>query len=47
VLDPPAVIAGFDDVAMVRHSIEQGSGHFLVTKDRRPFSEGKIGGDND
>ena len=36
-LDSAAIIACFDDVAMVRNSIEQGRGHFLVTKDRGPF----------
>ena len=43
VFDSPAVIACFDDVAMMQYSIEQGGGHFLVTKDRRPFTEGEIG----
>lgn len=32
---------------MVRHLIEQGGGHFLITKDRRPFAKGEIGSDND
>lgn len=47
VFDSPAVSAGFDDVTMVRHSIKQSGSHFLITKDRGPFTEGEIGGDND
>ena len=46
-LDSPAVIACFDDAAMVRNSVEQGGGHFPVTKDRGPFTEGEIGGNDD
>jgi len=46
-LDSPAVIACFDDVAVVGNSIEQGGGHFFVTKDRGPFTEGEIGGYDD
>lgn len=47
VLEAPAVVAGFDDVAVVRQSIEQRRGHFGVAEDGRPFPEGEIGGDDD
>ncbi len=43
--DSPAVIACFDDIAVMRNPVEQGRGHFLVTKDCGPFTEGEIGGD--
>ena len=46
-LDSPAVIACFDDVAVVRKSIEQGRGHFLVIKDRGPLTENEIGAGDD
>jgi hypothetical protein len=46
-LEPPAVIAGFDDVAMVGQAIEQRGGHFGVPEDARPFPECEVGGDDD
>ena len=45
-LDSSAVIARFDDVAMMCDTIEQCGCHFLVSKDRRPFTKGKIGGND-
>jgi hypothetical protein len=44
--EPPAVIAGFDDVAMVGQAIEQRGGHFGVPEDARPFAEGEVCGDD-
>src|ERR1700691_5981061 len=38
-LEAPAVIAGFDDVAVVSEAIEQRSGHFGITEDAWPFAE--------
>ena len=40
-----AVIAGFDDVAMVGQAVEQRGGHLGVVEDPGPFTEGEIGGD--
>ena len=45
VLEAPAIVAGFDDVAMVGQAVEQGGGHLGVTEDVGPFGEAKIGGD--
>ena len=45
--DSPAVITCFDDIAVMRNSVEQGCGHFLVTKDCGPFTKGEIGSDDD
>ncbi len=46
VLEAPAVVACFDDIAMVGEAVEQCSGHLWVAEDTRPFAEGKIGGDD-
>ena len=46
VLDSPAVITCFDDVAMMCDAVEQCGCHFLVCKDRGPFTEGEIRADN-
>ena len=35
----PAVITGFNNVTVMSDSIEQSGCHFLVPKDRRPFTE--------
>ena len=45
--EAPAVVAGFDDVAVVRETIEEGGGHLGITEDARPFAEGEVGGDED
>lgn len=42
----PTLIALFEDVAVVRHPVEQGGGHFAIAKDLRPFPEGQVGGDH-
>lgn len=46
-LEPPAVIAGFDDIAVVGQAIEQRGGHFGIAEYARPFTEGEVGGDDD
>ena len=46
-LEAPAVVSGLDDIAVVGQSIEQRGGHFGVTEDARPFTEGKVCGDDD
>jgi hypothetical protein len=43
----PAVVAGLDDVAVVGQPVEQRSRHFGVAEHAGPFTEGKIGGDDD
>ncbi len=47
ILEAPAVVAGLDDVAMMRQPVEQGGGHLRIAEDAGPFAEGEIGGDND
>jgi hypothetical protein len=37
---------GFDDVAVVRHPIQQRGGHLGITKHARPFGEAEVGGDD-
>jgi hypothetical protein len=45
--EPPTVIAGFDDVAVVGQAIEERSRHLGITEDARLFPECEIGGDDD
>src|SRR3954453_18995936 len=47
VLEAPAVVAGLDDVAVVREPVEQGGGHLAVAEDSRPFGEGEVRRDDD
>ena len=42
-VDPPAIVARFDDVAMVRQSVQQRGCHFGIGEHARPFGEGKVG----
>jgi len=46
-LEAPAVIAGFNDVAMVGQAIEQRGGHFGVAEHAWPFAESEVSGDDD
>ena len=46
-LEALAVVAGLDDVAVVGQAIEQGGRHLGITEDARPFTKGKVGGDDD
>ena len=45
--EAPAVVSGFDDIAMMGQTIEQCGRHLGVGEDGRPFAEGEIGGDDD
>jgi hypothetical protein len=45
--ETPAVVAGLDDVAMVGQAVEKRGGHLGVAEHAGPFTEGKIGGDDD
>jgi len=47
VLEAPAVVAGFDDVAVVRNAVEQRGGHLGVAEDSGPFTKGKVRRDDD
>ena len=42
-----AVIACFEDVAMMGQSVQQGCGHLGITEDAGPFTEAQVGGDDD
>jgi hypothetical protein len=46
-LEAPAVIAGFNDVAMVGQAIEQRGGHLGVAEHAWPFAESEVSGDDD
>ncbi len=46
-LEAPALIAGFDDVAVVREAIEQRCRHLGITEDAGPFAEGEVRCDDD
>jgi hypothetical protein len=46
VLEAPAVVAGLNDVAVVREAIQQRCGHFGIAKHARPLAEGEICGDD-
>jgi hypothetical protein len=45
--ESPAVIAGFDDVAVVGKAIERRGRHLGVADDAGPFTECEVGGDDD
>jgi hypothetical protein len=47
VFEAPAVVAGLDDIAVVRDMVEERGGHFGVAEDGGPLAEGKVGGDDD
>src|ERR1051325_1123387 len=47
VLEAPALVAGFDDVAVMSQPIQQCRCHLGIAEDARPFGEGEIGCDND
>ena len=43
----PAVVSGFEDMAVVRQAVEQYGCHLGITKHIGPFTEAEIGGDDD
>ena len=47
VLEAPTLVAGFDDLAVMGEAVEQRGGHLGVAEHRGPFSEGKVGGNDD
>src|SRR6202007_1681053 len=46
-LEAPAVVSGFDDIAVVSEPVQQRCCHFGVGEDARPFAKGGICSDND
>jgi hypothetical protein len=42
VLEPKAVIAGFEDVAVMGEAIEQRGCHFRITEHAGPLAEAKV-----
>ena len=45
--EPEAVVAGFEDVAVVGKPIQQGGGHLGIAEHVRPLAEAEVGRDND
>ena len=45
--ESPALIACFDDVAVMCQAVEQRSRHLGVAEDAGPLAEGEVGGDDD
>ena len=41
------VVSGFEDVAAMGETVEQGGGHLGVTEHRGPFAEAEVGCDHD
>ena len=44
--EAPAVIASFDDIAMVGDAVERRSGHLGIAEDGGPLAERQVGGDD-
>jgi len=47
VFEAPALVAGLDDIAMMSESVEQCGRHLRIAEDAWPFTECKIGRDDD
>ena len=47
VLEAPAFVAGFDDLAVMRQAVEQCGRHLCIPKHAGPFTECQIGRDDD
>jgi hypothetical protein len=47
VFEAPALVAGLDDLAVVREAVEQRRCHLGVAEHARPFAESQVGGDDD
>ena len=44
--EAPALVAGFDDVAVMGESVEQRGGHLGVAEHAGPLRERQVGGDD-
>lgn len=42
VLEPPAIVASLDDLAVMRHTVQERRGHLGVSEDLRPFAERQV-----
>src|SRR5205814_1000624 len=47
VLEAPTLVAGLDDVAVMREPVQQRRRHLGIDEDARPFAEGEVGRDDD
>lgn len=47
VSEPPVLVAGLDDIAILREAIEECGDHLCITEDAGPFTKGEVGGDDD
>ena len=47
VFEAPALVAGFDDLAMMGQAIEERRRHLGVAKYTGPIAKGQVGGDDD
>ena len=47
VFEAPALVAGFDDFAMMGQAVEERGCHLGVAKHTGPIAKGQIGGDDD
>ena len=45
--EAPTVVATLDKVAVVSETVEQRGGHLCIAEHAGPFTEGKVGGDDD
>jgi len=43
VFEPPTVVAGLDDLAMMGDSVQERRGHLGVAKDLAPLAKGQVG----
>ena len=46
VFEPPAGVAGLDDVAVMGDAIEERGGHLGIAEHGRPLAERQVGGDD-
>lgn len=46
VLEPETVVSGFEDVAMMRETVEERNSHLGIAEDAGPFAEAQVGGDD-
>ena len=44
IVKPPTMIAGLDDLTVMRQTVQHRGGHLLVLKDLVPLAEAQIGG---
>ena len=47
VLEPVAVVAGFQNMAVMREPVEQCRGHLGIPEHTGPLAEAQVGGDHD